>query len=154
MPLSFPIYSVCCICPCSILTPNFFFLFAALINLTCLHMKHMTNWKECCSWLSTNVLRDLVLLNSKRHPEIVLHTKRFSNTSVSAGCRTNTFYKCRITKSAINGDIDAVLWMKLLYYVLLWKEGACQALYRYIYPFCVLEIFIHSCSWLISQIKM
>lgn len=115
------------------LTPNFFFLFAALINWTCLHMKHMTNWKECCSWLSTNVLRDLVLLNSKRHPEIVLHTKRFSNTSVSAGCRTNTFYKCRITKSAINGDIDAVLWMKLLYYVLLWKEGACQALYRYIY---------------------
>lgn len=115
------------------LTPNFFFLFAALINWTCLHMKHMTNWKECCSWLSTNVLRDLVLLNSKRHPEIVLHTKRFSNTSVSAGCRTNTFFKCRITKSAINGDIDAVLWMKLLYYVLLWKEGACQALYRYIY---------------------
>lgn len=115
------------------LTPNFFFLFAALINWTCLHMKHMTNWKECCSWLSTNVLRDLVLLNSKRHPEIVLHTKRFSNTSVSAGCRTNTFYKCRITKSAINGDIDAVLWMKLLYYVLLWKEGACRALYRYIY---------------------
>lgn len=115
------------------LTPNFFFLFAALINWTCLHMKHMTNWKECCSWLSTNVLRDLVLLNSKRHPEIVLHTKRFSNTSVSAGCRTNTFYKCRITKSAINGDNDAVLWMKLLYYVLLWKEGACQALYRYIY---------------------
>lgn len=133
MPLSFSIYSVCCICPCSILTPNFFFLFAALINWTCLHMKHMTNWKECCSWLSTNVLRDLVLLNSKRHPEIVLHSKRFSNTSVSAGCRTNTFYKCRITKSAINGDIDAVLWMKLLYYVLLWKEGACQALYRYIY---------------------
>lgn len=133
MPVSFSIYSVCCICPCSILTPNFFFLFAALINWTCLHMKHMTNWKECCSWLSTNVLRDLVLLNSERHPEIVLHTKRFSNTSVSAGCRTNTFYKCRITKSAINGDIDAVLWMKLLYYVLLWKEGACQALYRYIY---------------------
>lgn len=115
------------------LTPNFFFLFAALINWTCLHMKHMTNWKECCSWLSTNVLRDLVLLNSKRHPEIVLHTKRFTNTSVSAGCRTNTFYKCRITKSAINGDIDAVLWMKLLYYVLLWKEGACQALYIDIY---------------------
>lgn len=116
------------------INPQFFFLFAALINWTCLHMKHMTNWKECCSWLSTNVLRDLVLLNSKRHPEIVLHTKRFSNTSVSAGCRTNTFYyKCRITKSAINGDIDAVLWMKLLYYVLLWKEGACQALYRYIY---------------------
>lgn len=133
MPLSFSVYSVCCICPCSMLTPNFFFLFAALINWTCLHMKHMTNWKECCSWLSTNVLRDLVLLNSKRHPEIVLHTKRFSNTSVSAGCRTNTFYKCRKTKSAINGDIDAVLWMKLLYYVLLWKEGACQALYRYIY---------------------
>lgn len=115
------------------INPQFFFLFAALINWTCLHMKHMTNWKECCSWLSTNVLRDLVLLNSKRHPEIVLHTKRFSNTSVSAGCRTNTFYKCRITKSAINGDNDAVLWMKLLYYVLLWKEGACQALYRYIY---------------------
>lgn len=114
------------------INPQFFF-FAALINWTCLHMKHMTNWKECCSWLSTNVLRDLVLLNSKRHPEIVLHTKRFTNTSLSAGCRTNTFYKCRITKSAINGDIDAVLWMKLLYYVLLWKEGACQALYRDIY---------------------
>lgn len=132
MPLSFSIYSMWYLSMFYV-NPQFFFLFAALINWTCLHMKHMTNWKECCSWLSTNVLRDLVLLNSKRHPEIVLHTKRFSNTSVSAGCRTNTFYKCRITKSAINGDIDAVLWMKLLYYVLLWKEGACQALYRYIY---------------------